>query len=285
MKKWPASRGRSDRRELGAQIQSCRGLRLLIVSLPLALALMPAMSSMVAAQGRPVVTVSPDDFQIDISGEFDAVVIPPGLKKECPPGRFLASNDWQITDGSAPLSTGIIGGTGDSVVIGRNFDGTNRIAAKFDAVPNPDDHKWGTSDHDLLSLRDGTILLLAGVFLKTPISPKPAWFDTTFRLEFGPGARSGVSVWRSVDCGVSFQWVSDLDSADPAFENGDCGLPQFVTYSPVDPRQRWDMGGTDGQKAQVRVAAPDGDLWLVHQCVGYHPKMGRPSLSSIQTTL
>src|SRR6266446_7582127 len=107
----------SEKHGLGVAIQSCRVPRLLFVALWLAPALMAAMSSVVAAQGRPVVTISRDDFQIDLGGEFDAVVIPPGLKKECPFGRVLASNDGQLSS----LSSGIAGGTGDSVVIGRNF--------------------------------------------------------------------------------------------------------------------------------------------------------------------
>jgi hypothetical protein len=279
LKRWSASSSMLKKHGLGVAVRSCCVPRPLMIALSLLPALMPAMSSMVAAQGRPVVTVSRDDFQIDIGGEFDAVLIPPSLKKECPAGRVLASNDWQITATGAPLSTGIADGTGNSVVIGRDFNGGNRIAAKFDAVPNPDDHGWGTADHDLVSLPDGTILLLAGVFLKAPISPKPAWFETTFRGTFGPGARSGVSVWRSVDCGVSFKWVSDLDSADPAFENGDCGLPQFRLDANRNQVEMppWDMGGTDGQKALVRVGGRDGDVWLVHQCVGYHAKADTPS--------
>src|SRR4051812_35579429 len=79
---------------------------------------------------RPRVTVAPDDFQIDFGGEFDAVVIRPGLKQECPEGRVLASSDIQIRSGV--LSSGIAGGTGDSVVVGRDFDGANRIVARFD---------------------------------------------------------------------------------------------------------------------------------------------------------
>jgi hypothetical protein len=101
------------------------------------------------AQAPPRVTVSPNDFQIDFGGEFDAVVIPPGLKKECPSGRVLASNDGNILNGL--LSSGIAAGAAESVVIGRDFDGMNRIAAQFDAVPNPNDHGWVTNDHDLVS--------------------------------------------------------------------------------------------------------------------------------------
>ena len=193
------------------------------------------------------------------AGEAQSTVIAPKLKQQCPSGRFLVSRD-----GLRPPSTGL--------VVSRDLDKPTMtpIQATFDAVPNAQDYSFGTNDHDLITLSNGDVLYITGAFSKRLLTPKPLWFDNTFRGTFGPGARSVILTWRSTDGGQTFQYLSEFDPA--TVENGLGAYPQFrwdngnkVTSAP------WDMGGTDGPLVKV---FPGDVLYMTNWIVGYHPKPG-----------
>lgn len=193
------------------------------------------------------------------AGEAQSTVVPPGKKRLCRNGRFLVSRDEL-----QPPAKGL--------VIGRNLDDPNAplVEATFDLPPHPKNYAYKTSDHDLIALDNGDVLYLTGAFTRAPLSPQPAWFDVTFRDDFGPGARSNLMVWRSTDCGQTFQYLSQFDPA--LFESGVCALPQFprLTTGHGSPEKPiFDAGGSDGQLVK-RDAATD-TLYLTFQCVGYLP--------------
>jgi hypothetical protein len=68
-------------------------------------------------------------------------------------------------------------------------------------VPGIGPDKFGTNDHNLVSLANGDLIFSTGAFSKKHVDPfpKPGWFDYTYRGEFGPGARTVLLTWRSTD--------------------------------------------------------------------------------------
>jgi hypothetical protein len=143
--------------------------------------------------------------------------------------------------------------------------------ATFDSPPHPEYFQYGTNDHDLVSLSDGTVLYLTGAFTKRPLSPQPVWWKYAYRGAFGPGARTNLMVWQSIDCGKSFQFVSEMDPAQIA--GGTCANPQPASLDSkgnpmTDSLGHYNMGGTDGQL--IKVDPSNNRIYLTFQCVGYY---------------
>ncbi len=204
-------------------------------------------------------------------GESQSCVPRPGASPASPDGRFLVTDDGKRPPlfGSAP-----------GPEFSQSLDATDdaMLQATFDAPPNGADYRFGTNDHDLLALNDGSILYVTGAFTKRPLSPKPAWFDVTYRGDFGPGARSNVMAWRSTDAGKTFQYVGEMDPAQVG--DGSYAYPQWprdadgkavaLTTPPGSPQKPvYDMGGSDGQV--TRYDARTDTLYLTFGGVGYLP--------------
>lgn len=151
-----------------------------------------------------------------VGGEMQSTVIGPGQHAKCPAGRILITTDLPVG------TTGTI----------KYRDLTNPPGAVVtstvqDAPGAGTTFRYGTADHDLVALPNGDILYITGAFSRAPVTPKPAWFDQTYRWDFGPGARTVVLTWRSKNCGETFEYVPEL-LYDPATENGGwCALPQY----------------------------------------------------------
>lgn len=175
------------------------------------------------------------------SGESQSAVIGPGAKSQCPNGRVFVTNEHR----HPPLkSSGVSGPQG--IVHWRNLGGTtisigaNTGQSLFAAPPGIKvktsgivrERRWfyGSSDHNLLTLPNGDLLYQSQTFTREPIEPTPPWFARTFRsLEppdepFGPGARTTLAIWRSTDCGQTFQYLTEIDSYGKGYE--ECGNPQ-----------------------------------------------------------
>lgn len=219
------------------------------------------------------------------AGEAQSTVVPPNKKTQCQQGRILISNDNRRPP--------------DSVVSGNNLDqpGGPIIQSKFDMglinqhfdkALTKTKYRFGTNDHDLVTLSNGDVLYITGAWSSMPVFPPvthakpPAWFADTFRCTeaedltclpnkaFGPGARAVVLVFRSTDCGETFTCVSEMD---PAHElDGSCAFPQFRRNPDIKTQifmKPWDMGGTDGQL--VKVDPANDRVYMTFQCVGYNP--------------
>ena len=216
------------------------------------------------------ITVSDHRHLLVKAGEAQSTVVPPGLKTQCMAGRFLVTDD----DRHPPQS---------GVVTGRNLDqlGAPNVTSSFEEAPGQKQvpgaavpagtifprYKFDTADHDLVVLTSGDVLYITGAFSRRPTDA--AWAADTFRGDFGPNARSVVLIWRSADCGKTFQFQGEIDPVK--IEDGSCAMPQFRTddngkiTSPP-----WDMGGSDGQLARVD---PSNDHVIVtFRCVGYNKK-------------
>lgn len=209
-------------------------------------------------------------------GEVQSTVIAPGLHQQCPEGRLLISND-AVKDPAEVMAVGL-----------------DDISLKPSKALIEDPPSWGvdrrlrSNDHDLLSLPNGDVLLVKMGQAKYELANEPMWFDHAYKLSYdkydqlieawGPGARSEIFVWRSVDCGASFEFISTIDTAqlDDAYgtpDDGSGGLPQsdrFETAAPGSERQPvWQMGGTDGPL--TRVDPSTGDVFVTIGLVGNLP--------------
>jgi hypothetical protein len=193
------------------------------------------------------------------SGEAFSAVVPPGKKEECPAGRLLVTIDWRITFTNVPQK---------GAVVGRNLDDPDgeTIEATFDPLPSIY-QEIGGPDGDLVALNNGDVLYVKLARTRAPLRKKPAWFDVTFRDDFGPGARSLMAIWRSTDGGQTFKFLSSIDPASVEDRAG--ALPQFRTDENKNKilEAPYDMGGTDGPLAFVDRAT--NNVYLTFQCVGY----------------
>jgi hypothetical protein len=237
------------------------------------------------------------------AGEAQSTVIRPNLLEGCPQGRILISRD--------SLRPPLQGASSLPIVIGRDLnapsDGSQDVLSTFTPADEPY-YAYGSNDHDLVSDQHGTVYYAIGAFSKAPLANQPLWWSQTFRNSFpapatpspslrqliptedafGPGARTNLMLWRSVDCGRTFTYASQFDPA--TLRDGSCAYPQFprdVNYNQILtglPRpapgtllsptavQQWDMGGSDGQL----VKAIGNTLYLTFQCVGYEPSKTSP---------
>jgi hypothetical protein len=167
-----------------------------------------------SAFAQSVVVLDERSFPIG-AGETQSTIVRPG-HPQCAGGRVLVSNDWV-----RPHAT-------KGIVVYRDLNepATAMHESTFDVMPDKDDYQFGTNDHDLVSLPNGDVLYMSGAFSKTKVAPEPAWWKSAYRWSFGPGARSVLLVWRSTDCGKTFQYQSNM-AFDPAVvSDGSCALPQ-----------------------------------------------------------
>ena len=230
-------------------------------------------------------TVSDGDKQFAFSGgESQSAVVPAGKKNQCPNGRVIVTDDWR----RPPLRPVDVPRLTTNVAHWRNLSGPTNIVGPgqgvsiFSAPPNVTvgggpmmlsrPRLWAIlgADHRLVALPNGDLLYQRLTHMREPFTPKPKWFDVTFRVlkgghfggvgEFGPGARGSLATWRSTDCGLTFQYFTDIDTLAP--ENLDCANPQPKDQS-LDPN--FDMGGTDGSNL---VVGRDGTAYAAVGCFG-----------------
>jgi hypothetical protein len=203
------------------------------------------------------------------SGEVQSTVVPPGLKGQCPAGRFLISMDTV-----RPPHVG--------TVIGRdlNTPATPDIQSTFDPDPDAAHDAYGTNDDDIVTLPNGDVLLLWGYHSLAPLNPKPAWFDVTFGANTGPGVRRGTMVYRSTDCGQSFQFLTRIDPAK--LGDGLCANPQPLKPPPAPPLIKYANGGSDGQLAKVSGGS---SVYLTMDCVGFLQDKSKPGFVLSQNSV
>ncbi len=210
-----------------------------------------------------------------LSGEVQSTVVAPNLKSECKAGRFLISMDMV-----RPPQSG--------TVIGRDLNGPGSpdIRSTFSGDPDSTHELFGTNDDDIITMPNGDVLLIWGVHIDPKVSPLPGWFNHTYANDgkFGPGARRGTVVYRSTDCGNSFQYMSRIDPAQ--LGDGACGNPQPASPAPPDkparPGQKpspppkagqpYVNGGSDGQLARTQ----NGVVYLTMDCVGRLQDKSKP---------
>jgi hypothetical protein len=231
-----------------------------------------------ASEGTITVAPSSAAVQMDRAGEISLAVVPPGKNRFCRGGRVLIANDehgpaWGPTRRLDGIVTGIDLATGTTT------------PSLFNEPPNPLDyqHNW-SSDKNMVSLPNGEVIYQAPSFSRRPVTASDAdttWFDSTFHFngstlepDFGPGARTVLTIWRSRNCGNTFEYEGEADPS--AFGNkGECAYPQPPVRKDLTGTIRSSMGGTDGP--WLGVDRNTGALLLTHGCVGNFPMATAPS--------
>ena len=195
-------------------------------------------------------------FTSSAPGEAQSTVVPPGLKSQCSAGRFLVTNDIRRPpDGGSVLFRDL------------NSSSSTFSNTSFDSIPLPSGmYAFKTNDHDIITMPNGNVILIWGIHFATTLNPKPGWFDITFKGTFGPGVRRGVMVWRSEDCGQSFQYIGQVDPATTS--DGTCAFPQYSKDASgnVTTAKPYANGGVDGQLIHLDRSAKK--IYLMFQCVG-----------------
>lgn len=155
-----------------------------------------------------------DDRTVDIlAAEGQSTVVAPGHPK-CVGGRILVSTD--------------VGPGKSGAIAYRDLDGTQTKLSAIDPLPatQAEFYSFLTSDHDLVSMANGDVYYLTAAGSRAPITPEPAWFKSAYRTQFGPGTRGVLLVWRSTDCGETFQYMPNMEVDSATFADGSCAMPQ-----------------------------------------------------------
>jgi hypothetical protein len=196
-------------------------------------------------------------------GESQSTVVAPGRNSACPDGRVLVTNDQAYDRVTGPVYGSVVGHDLSHL-------GGPGILAKVNRIPvDQSDYGFYMNDHDIAALSDGSVILEWSAFSKRPLHPKPAWFDAILVPELGLGARRGMMMWRSTDCGKTFNYLSQIDPA--LVDDGKCAFPQFDSHGVIT------YGGTDGQ---LMFVDPLSDkLYVTMGCVGRYPNPGSIPLS------
>ena len=247
------------------------------------------LTSPLQASDGYTVSVAPNIREFAVpSGESRSTVVGAGKKSQCPNGRIFITDEGR----HPPLKPDVIAGS-QGIVHWRNLAGTTMpVGASagqslFSAPPQVKvpssgivrERLWffGSSDHNLLTLPNGDLIYQSQTFTREPLEPRPDWFARTFRNRqppaepFGPGARTTLAIWRSVDCGQTFQYLTEINSYGKGYE--ECGNPQParpatpIIVPPPDPFEvRFDMGGTDGPSLVLdRI---NSRVYSIFRCVG-----------------
>jgi hypothetical protein len=127
---------------------------------------------------------------------------------------------------------------------------------------------WIIYDNHLVKMKDGVLIhTFEGVTWDNSVSPKPEWWDLTktytLKTKLIPGGRGNIYVFRSNDCGGSWQPASNIDAATltVAGTPGYCGHPRLRLDEGV---KKAEAGGWDGHL--VNVGHNGTDLYLTTPC-------------------
>jgi hypothetical protein len=214
-------------------------------------------------------------FASAFPGEAQSTIVPPGKKSQCSAGRVLVTNDIRRPpDGGSVVFRDL-----------NNSSNTTFSNTSFDSIPLPTGmFRFGTNDHDIITMPNGNVILIWGIHFATTLNPKPGWFDITTGANLGTGVRRGVMVWRSQDCGQSFQYVGQVDPATTA--DGSCAFPQYrrdPSTKKLTPVKPYANGGVDGQLIQLDPATKR--IYLMFQCVGQKKDLTQTSFTLIADRL
>ena len=227
-------------------------------------------------------------------GEVQSAVVPPNTKPQCPNGRVVITDDWRrppLAKGDAPSFHPAVTSLTSDVAHFRTLSGPKPLhvgtpisgVSEFLPPPKvkvpgslPHDHRWGIwgADHHLIALPNGDLLYQRLSSTRETMTPKPRWADFTFvhlgfgffgpnkSTDFGPGVRTTNTTWRSTDCGITFEYVGELDSYGPKYE--DCASPQQLK----DEFPPWTSGGSDNPN--LVADRETGAAYALVPCYGQH---------------
>ncbi|MCJ7512179.1 MAG: NBR1-Ig-like domain-containing protein [Anaerolineales bacterium] len=185
--------------------------------------------------------------------EIASAVIPEGVNPACPQGKvFIAAADNNFP--------GIL--SADLTQSGQTLNVTALSASAFSISP---DDTFGSADILITTLPKGGLLVVLQGGSVAPLTPKPAWWDVYSKdpntdPSWTDGIRGALHLWRSFDCGTSWERLPDIDSASSSIFSGQCGVPQ------ADKNKAPRRGGFD--REEIYVDPWTGRIFLTTGCMG-----------------
>lgn len=152
------------------------------------------------------------------TGEVQSTVVGPGVKNgDCPAGRVLITDDAFTGRPNAVRYRDL------------NATAPDLMTSTWGAIPAAiaANYAYNTSDHDIVSMSNGDVYYITAAWSKGPVPDASlAWPGQSWRDTFGPRARTTMLVWRSQNCGTSFEFMPSLELDPAAVGFGLCALPQ-----------------------------------------------------------
>jgi len=143
-------------------------------------------------------------------------VLAPGQNPACPNGKIIVMTGQPRPDRRMIISDLM---TNDKKI--NTAKGTN-ITLSI----NPSIEKLATDNH-VIKLNDGSLLAFKLGFLWSSLNPKPFWWNwySSDSSSFEPGTRDAVFIYKSTDCGLTWNNISKIDAA--TIDNGQYGVPKM----------------------------------------------------------
>lgn len=154
--------------------------------------------------------------------ENTVAVIAPGENSKCKNGKIIVMTGQTIGQDDdrkdrRMIVSDLFTGQANQQKLNTNF-GTN-------ITLNIDSNKESlATDNQIIKLNDGSLLAVKLGFRWSPMTPKPFWADwTTDKWTFyNKGARDAIFIYKSTDCGVSWENIKTIDATEIGF-----GIPKF----------------------------------------------------------
>jgi hypothetical protein len=185
--------------------------------------------------------------------EIASAVIPKGTNPACPQGKaFIVAAETNFP--------GIL--SADLSQSGQTFNVTALPSTAFSISP---DDQFLSADVLIATLANGGLFVVMQGGTVAPISPQPEWWavyskNSKTDPQWTDGHRGALHLWRSYDCGGTWQRLPDIDSASPAIFSGKCGYPG------ADKNGAPRRGGFD--REELYVDPWTGRLFLTTGCMG-----------------
>ncbi len=146
--------------------------------------------------------------------ENTIAVIAPGENKSCPNGKTIVMTGSKREDRRMIVSDLFTNGTQNKLNENLGTDVTLDINSDIETL---------ATDNQIVKLNDGSLLAVKLGYLWSPITPKPFWWDWTSDkwTFYKKGARDAIFIYKSTNCGVTWNNISKIDSAKIGF-----GIPK-----------------------------------------------------------
>lgn len=144
--------------------------------------------------------------------ENSIAVIAPGENRNCPNGKTIVMTGQKRED--------------RRMIISDLYNANNKLNKNIGTDVKLDINEETESlatDNQIMKLNDGSLIAVKLGFLWSPITPKPFWWDWSSDNTTGykKGARDAIFIYKSTDCGASWDNISKIDAAKIGF-----GIPK-----------------------------------------------------------
>lgn len=165
--------------------------------------------------------------------ENTIAVITPGENKSCPNGKTIVMTGSKREDRRMIVSDLFTNSTQNKLNKNLGTNVTLGINSDIETL---------ATDNQIVKLNDGSLLAVKLGYLWSPITPKPFWWDWTSDhwTFYKKGARDAIFIYKSGDCGVTWNNISKIDAAKIGF-----GIPKPSDEKPNDEDDEDETEGSE----------------------------------------